>query len=274
MSGLHSQLKRDGFLWGSDDVGGSVLASTFLVPGPSGSCSGSSDLPSIPSRSSQTAAFPSSSFRAPQVVASCLESIQRFGRAEGFSAAVAAQVGLTRRPSSRTSYQLKWSVYRDWCRKEGHSISCPSPPKVADFLFLLRCWKGLSVSSVLGYRSMLAAVFPTVLPSISSDPVLQDLDWSFKVEAPPRPVCPLARDFSLVLRCLTSPLFEPLHLCSLRNLTKKVLFFLIALATAKLVGELQAFSRMVSFVNSDALMFLSLLPRPSLFPIPFLALSW
>ena len=47
-----------------------------------------------------------------------------------------------------------------------------------------------------------------------------------------------------------SPLFEPLHLCSLRPLTKKVLF-LVALATAKRVGELQAISRTVSFFSSD-----------------------
>ena len=99
---------------------------------------------------------------------------------------------------------------------------------------------------------MLAAVFLSTIPSISSDPVLRDLIRSFnKVEAPPRPVRPPAWDLSLVLRCLPSPLFEPLHLCSLRLLTKKVLF-LVALATAKLVGELQAISRTVSFANSDA----------------------
>ena len=84
---------------------------------------------------------------------------------------------------------------------------------------------------------MLSAVFHTALPSIASDLVLWDLIWS----------C----DLSLVLCCLTSPLFEPLHLCSLRNLTKRVLF-LVALATAKRVGELQVISRTVSFVNSDA----------------------
>ena len=122
---------------------------------------------------------------------------------------------------------------------------------------------------------MLAAVLRSVVPSISSDPVLQDLIRSFKVEAPPRPVRPPAWDISMVLRCFNTPLFELLHLCSLRNLTKKVLF-LVALATAKHVGELQAVSRMVSFVGSDAC--LSYVPefvaKPSLFLIPFLALSW
>ena len=46
-------------------------------------------------------------------------------------------------------------------------------------------------------------------------------------------------------------MFEPLHLSSLRNLTKKVLF-LVVLATAKRVGELHAISRTVSFFISDA----------------------
>ena len=37
---------------------------------------------------------------------------------------------------------------------------------------------------------MLSAVFRSVLPAISSDPVLKDLIRSFKVEAPPRPLPP------------------------------------------------------------------------------------
>ena len=139
-TGLHSSdpSEAQGVLRGSNDVGGSVLASTSLVPGPCGSGSGSSGLPSTLSRSSQTATFPSSSSRAPQAVSSCLETIQRFARAEGFSGTVAAEVGLARHPSLRTNYQLKWSLYRDLCLKEGHSISCPSLPQIADFLFWLR----------------------------------------------------------------------------------------------------------------------------------------
>ena len=130
-----------------------------MVSGPSGSGSGSSDRPSSLSRSSQTTALPSSSSRGPQAVTSCVEAIQRFARTAGFSASVAAQVGLARRLPSLTNYQLKWSVYRDWCRSEGHSVSRPSLPKVANFLLRLCCSKGLSVSSTLRYRSMLSAVF-------------------------------------------------------------------------------------------------------------------
>ena len=50
---------------------------------------------------------------------------------------------------------------------------------------------------------------------------------------------------------MLSDAFEPLRNAPLRALAKKVLF-LLALATAKHVGELQALSLIVSFVGSDA----------------------
>ena len=53
-----------------------------------------------------------------------------------------------------------------------------------------------------------------------------------------------------MLAFLNSLLFEQLQQASLRDLMKKVLF-LVALATAERVGELQALSRAVSFVRSD-----------------------
>ena len=46
------------------------------------------------------------------------------------------------------------------------------------------------------------------------------------------------------------PPFEPLPSCSLQDLTQKVLF-LVSLATARRVGELQAVSREVSFSGAD-----------------------
>ena len=55
----------------------------------------------------------------------------------------------------------------------------------------------------------------------------------------------------MILKYLNFSTFEPLAHCSPRNLTKKVLF-LVSLATARRVGEIQAVSRYVSFVGSDA----------------------
>lgn len=65
-------------------------------------------------------------------------------------------------------------------------------------------------------------------------------------------------DLAKVLEYIRRPPFEPLRNATFRDLTKKVLF-LIALATARRVGELQAVSETVSFRGSDA--FLSFLPE-------------
>ena len=94
------------------DSGGSLLASAPVVPRPSGSSSGRSNSVAVVSRSSQTASLPLSSFRDPQAVSSCLVTIQRFARAEGFSSRVTTQIGFASRSSSRSNYQMKWSVYR------------------------------------------------------------------------------------------------------------------------------------------------------------------
>ena len=180
------------FLGDLYDSGGSILASAPVVsraPGSGGCSSGSA---AVPPGSSVLTSVGSPLSGSPQASASCLETLRRFTRAAGFSSGVASQVGLARRSSSRTNYQLKWSTYRSWCRATGHSISRPSFSKVADFLLWLRRRKGLSVSSVMGYRSMLSAVFRFQLPGLSSHPVLRDLLRSFCLEAPSHPLRPPA----------------------------------------------------------------------------------
>ena len=238
-------------LWCPSNHNSTLLVSEPLVSRSSGSGSGRTGSSSSVQRSPAPAPLPSIPSRGVQAVASCLETIQRFTRARGFSKRVAQQVSLARRPSSRAGYQAKWLVFRRWCRSEGHSVSRPSLSKIADFLFWLRRSRRLSVSAVMGYRSMLSAVFKSILPEISTSPTLHDLLRSFQVEAPVREVRPPSWDLPTVLNFLRSSPFEPLSSASLRDLTRKTLF-LIALATAKRVGELQALSRLVSFSSSAA----------------------
>ena len=238
-------------LWGPADHHSSVLASEAVVSRSSRSGGRRFGRSSTVQRPSASASLPSVSSGSVQAVSSCLETIKRFTRAGGFSNRVAQQVSLARRASSRAGYQSKWLVFRQWGRSEGHSISRPSLPKIADFLFWLRRSRRLSVSSVMGYRSMLSAVFKSVLQEISTSPVLHDLLRSFQVEAPIREVRPPSWDLTTVLTYLRSSSFEPLTTISLRDLTRKTLFF-ISLATAKRVGEIQALSRRVSFSSSSA----------------------
>ena len=230
---------------------GSILGSASVVcrspPAVAGPSCSSAFQARPPAPASVSASLPGS----PSAQTSCLETLQRFTRAAGFSSAVAIQSSLARRPSSRAIYQHRWSVYRSWCREWGHSVSRPTLAKIADFLYWLRSTRGLSVSSLRGYRSALSAVFRFHLPSLSSDPVIRDLLRSFRLSSAERVLRPPSWDLSKVLQYLVTSAFEPLSQAPFRALTLKTLF-LLALATAKRVGELQALSSLVTFVGADA----------------------
>ena len=238
-------------LWGPHDSCCSLLAPETVVSGPSGTSGRRSNRSTSLPQSSQSTAVPLSSSRDRQAVSSCLETIQQFARSQGFFSRVAKQLGFARRSSSRAVYQSKWLVYRGWCRGEGHSISRPTLPKVGDFLLWLHHTRKLSVSAVMGYRSMLSAVFRFKLPEISTSLVLQDLLRSFQVAAPSHSIQPPSWDLNKVLTYLRSSTFEPLQSVSLRSLSKKTLF-LVSLATARWVSELQALSDIVSFSSEGA----------------------
>ena len=119
-----------------------------------------------------------------------------------------------------------WLVFRQWCRSEGHSISHPSLLKIADVLFWLRRYRRLSVSSVMGYGSMLSALFKSVLPEISISPVLHVLLWSFQAEAPSREVRPRSWDLNIVSSFLRSSSFQLWTTISLWDLARRTLFLL------------------------------------------------
>ena len=250
--GHHSACSREAQVLQGDGAhsSGSTLGPAPLVLRPAPAFAGSSSDPAGPSRPLALASVSSSLPGSPSAQASCLATLQRFTRAAGFAPAVAEQPSLAR-PSSRAVSQVRWSIYRAWCHNNGHSVSRPTLSKVADFLYWLRYTRGLSVSSLRGYRSVLSAVFRFHLPSLSSDPVIRDLFRSFLLSSAERVLRPPDWDLSTVLPYLVSPAFESLSQASFRALTLKTLF-LLALANAKRVGELQALSSVVTFVAGDA----------------------
>ena len=184
-SGHHSACSREapGLHGDGAHPSGSALGPVPLILRPAPALAGPSSDPAGPSRPLALASVSSSLPGSPSAQASCLVTLQRFTRAAGFSSAVAEQSSLARRPSSSAVYQVRWSIYRSWCHNNGHSVSRPTLPKVADFLYWLRYTRGLSVSSLRGYRSVLSAVFRFHLPSLSSDPVIRDLLHSFRLSS-------------------------------------------------------------------------------------------
>ena len=81
--------------------------------------------------------------------------------------------------------------------------------------------------------------------------MIRDLLRSFRLSSAERVLRPPAWDLSTVLTYFVSPAFEPLSQAAFRSLPLKTLV-LLALATAKRVGELQALSSIVTFVAGDA----------------------
>ena len=103
---------------------------------------------------------------------------------------------------------------------------------------------------------MFSRVFRFILPDLSSHFFLRDLLRSFRLERPLSSSRVRPWDLSRFLSFLWGSPFEPLSSCSLWDLSRKVLF-LVALATARRVGELQALSAVFSVSGAD--LFLSYL---------------
>ena len=226
----------------------SILAPASVVSGAAGAADSAPSSISVGSSASATRQkIPPKPVHASS---SCVETLRRFARASGFSRCVARRLGQARRQSSVANYQSKWLTYRRWCTDKGHSVSQPSISKVADYLVWLWEDQGLSLSSVKAHRSMLSSVFQFKLPAFGEDRVLQDLVRSFAIERPRRPQAPPSWDLDAVLLHLMSSAFEPLESVSLRALTKKTLF-LVSLATAKRVSEIQALSKTVAAIGNN-----------------------
>ena len=114
-----------------------------------------------------------------------------------------------------------------------------------DFLIHLRHDKGLSVSAVKGYSSALNSVLALKGWDLTSSREITMLRRSFSRSVNPVELRPPAWDVSLVLQSLTGVPYEPLRTCKERFLAQKMLF-LLALASAKRIGELHALSYRLS----------------------------
>ena len=152
--------------------------------------------------------------------------------------------GSSENPSSRL-YQSRWKIFCGWCRGRSVAPVNASVPVVVDFLIHLRQDKGLSVSAVKGYCSALNSVLALKGRDLAASREITTLLRSFARSVNPVELRPPAWDVSLVLQSLTGAPYEPLRTCEERFLAQKTLF-LLALASAKRIGELHALSYRVS----------------------------
>ena len=145
-------------------------------------------------------------------------------------------------------FSLQWSLWpasRLGCLESGHSVSNLSV--FADCLFTSMAWEllTLSVSSVKVNRSMLSAILIFSLPWLREHHVLQVLLQFLDIGWLPCPQWSLLWVWVVVLLHLFSSDSELLEFFSFRALIGMTLF-LVALATATRLDELQALSKCVS----------------------------
>ncbi len=154
-----------------------------------------------------------------------------------------------RAPSTRRLYALKWGVFVKWCH-QAHidPVTCT----VLDVLSFLqyRLDSGSLPSTLKVYVAAIAAFrSPQGGQSIGRNAMVVSFLKGARRLHPPRTPSVPPWDLEVVLRALSQPPFEPLTSVGLKELSLKTTL-LLALASAKRIGDLHAFS-----VDSDCIRF-------------------
>ena len=222
---------------GSSSLGRNVLVSRHT----SVTCSTSNSDP-LGAESSYTGGSKTGASKSRKSKTSRLEFIRRSITDRKFLANVARHASQARRSSTRHVYDAKWKVFNDWCcQRETHPFNA-SPMVVADFLLHLFTEKKCQVSTIKGYRSTISNTLKFKSDvNIGSDPIISELIRSFELQRPVQRSLAPKWDLSCVLSSLCSEPYEPLHKASRFHLTLKTVF-LLAMATARRVSEIHAFS--------------------------------
>ncbi len=180
---------------------------------------------------------------------SCVVASGLSGELDALQARVVGTLTEARAPSTRRLYALKWGVFVKWCH-QAHID--PVVCTVLDVLSFLqyRLDSGSLPSTLKVYVAAIASFrSPQGGQSIGRDPMVVSFLKGARRLHPPRPPSVPPWDLEVVLRALSQPPFEPLSSVGLKELSLKTAL-LLALASAKRIGDLHAFS-----VDSDCIRF-------------------
>ena len=189
--------------------------------------------------------LPSVPWRRPRPEPSLVEIVKRLLRKSGLRDEFRASCPDVSRESTARLYQSQWLSFCGWCRGRSVTPIDATIPVIVDFLIHLREDKGFSLSALKGYRSTISSVFTLKGMDLANSKELSMLFRSFAKACSPQDLRPPAWDVALVLQSLINQPYEPIREAEERFLAHKTLF-LIALASAKRVGELHALSYRVS----------------------------
>ena len=244
-SGRSGDRSRPTVIASSDDSGRTSLAREGVVRRLAASTDPTTPGSTLLGQAASAAPLQPVPSRRPRAEPSRVATLKRHYRKSGFSGRAARVLSGVLRESSSRLYQSRWKIFCGWCRGRSVAPVNASVPVVVDFLIHLRQDKGLSVSAVKGYCSALNSVLALKGRDLAASREITTLLRSFARSVNPVELRPPAWDVSLVLQSLTGAPYEPLRTCEERFLAQKTLF-LLALASAKRIGELHALSYRVS----------------------------
>ena len=188
-----------------------------------------------------------------------LEAMFRVLRKAGFSFEDARNTAKAIRSSSAKLYEARWKYFCNWCnQKDIHPLQA-SLPEIVTFISHLREDLKLSVTCIQGYKAALNEIFKLDNRDLNDCKVLSSIIKSFKKACSPSDHKYPEWDLQLVLDSLKKPPYEPLDKASILDVSKKTAF-LLALASAKRVGEIHAFSSEIKHAEKWTAITISTLP--------------
>ena len=174
-----------------------------------------------------------------------------------------------RAPSTQALYANRWKLFSQWCGVNREVPESCSVPVILRFLQSLM-EKKLSASTLKVYVAAISAKHSKVdNQTVGSHTLVTRFLRGVRRRNPPQAVKHPSWDLTLVLEALRHPPYEPLGQSELKWASAK-LAFLLAMASAKRVGELHALSVSTACMrwNSDGTG-VALWPNPS-----FLSKTW
>lgn len=171
-----------------------------------------------------------------------LENFKQQRTENRFSEKAKSFIFNSRRQSTRKMYDARIRIYKEWCAKNQKDSVEATVADLADFFIYLHEERNCKPNTLMGYRSAIASMHK----GWSNSSVSNNTDLSklikgiYNSEPNVRPLLP-NWDLPTVLWKLCDSPFEPMNSCDMKYLTWKTVF-LVALATASRVSEIQALS--------------------------------
>ncbi len=169
------------------------------------------------------------------------DSVNQTARLTQERAQSALTIASARAPFTRRAYTLKWNLFVEWCSSHQEDPQRCSIRAVLSFL-QQGLERRLSPSTLKVYVATISTHHdPVEGKSVGKHNLVVRFLRGARRLNPPRPPSLPSWDLALVLRALITAPFEPLQSVELKFLSMKTLL-LMALASIKRVGDLQAFS--------------------------------